>query len=259
MAGWQFWDLTSLDEKHRMTDGAWSVCYSPDGTLVATTHYDPRYIVSIWDASTYKLLSTLPGANFAPHFSPDGQMLVTGYEQVDLWDIANSRDPRPIGTLGDHGYKCAAGFFPKTNRIFAGGATQTAVSIWDATSRSRLAVLETGHSVRCAVVSPDEKLIAIGTMDAAIGLWDLQNYEQVATLKGHGDAVYALDISLDCKTLASGSLDGTVKFWNMATRLLLFTLNDHQSPVVAVKFSPDRQYLVTGSQDGTIFVRRAAY
>jgi WD40 repeat protein len=255
---WQFWALPSLVEMPQIADSAWSVRYSPDGLLIATTHYEPRFIVKIWDASVGELLCRLPGSNFAPYFSPDGKMLVTGYEKIDLWDIANSRDPRPIGTLGDHGYKCEAGFFQKTNRIFAGGATQNALSIWDATSQERLALLETGHPVRCAVVSPDEKLIAIGTMDAAIGLWDLLNYKQVATLKGHGDAVYSLDFTPDGKTLASGSLDGTVKLWNMATRSLLFTLDDHQSPVVAVKFSPDRQYLLTGSQDGTIFVRPAA-
>ena len=271
---WQFWSVPSLAERPRFANAAWSVTYSPDGRLIATTQWDvlppvdgrsgdsakKGFVVRIWDASTRDLLATLRGPRWraAPSFSPDGRRLLTGFYELTLWDIANPRDPREIAQIGDHGDKCKGYFFPKRNLILAGGATQTAASIWDATTGERLAKLETGHNLRCGAISPDERLIAIGTMDTAIQLWDVASQRKVATLKGHGDAVYALDFSPDGKTLASGSQDRTVKLWNVATGSLLLTLDDHHSFVHAVRFSPDGRNLVTGSTDAMIVVRRAS-
>ncbi len=274
---WQFWTVPSLAERPCFTDRAWSAVYSADGRLIATTQWDKPtaeenrseegrsaqgddegFVVRIWDASTGDRLATLPGLHVAPCFSPDGRMLVTGWLEVTLWDVANPRVPQKIGRLGDHGYKCRGRFFPKSNRIASGGVTRTAMEIWDAVNRKRLAILETGHTLRCGAISSDEKWIAIGTMDTAIQLWSVERRQRVATLKGHGDAVYALDFSPDGKTLVSGSQDGTVRMWNVATGSHLMTLDDHTSAIRDVKFSPDGQMLVTGSEDGLIHVRRAS-
>jgi WD40 repeat protein len=183
---------------------------------------------------------------------------MTAWPDIKIWDIANPRAPVLTGTVTGYGFKCGGGFFPKRNWISVGGVTVRHFGFWDAESLKQIGTdMILDHFPRCAAISPDESLIAIGTMGATIELWDVASQRRVAFLKGHGDAVYALDFSPDGRTLASGSLDGTVKLWNVPTRTLLLTLDDHDNQVRAVRFSPDGQYLVTGSVDGTILVRRA--
>jgi WD40 repeat protein/serine/threonine protein kinase len=261
------WSLPSLAERPSFASGIRSVAYAPPEVgLMATTEYlEGAYAVSVRNAKTGKLVRRLDGNHFAPSFSADGRMLVTGYTEVTLWNITNPHAPVKIGTFGDYGHKCGGGFFPKRNWFWAGGVSVTHGEIWDADTKTRLATLPGDQHARCAAVSPDERLMAVGMTSGAIEIWDVSNIglangrpKRIATLEGHDDVIYSLDFSADGRTLASGSSDGTVKLWNVATWLLLLTFDDHGDEVRAVKFSPDGQYLVTGSADGTILIRRAA-
>jgi WD40 repeat protein len=46
-----------------------------------------------------------------------------------------------------------------------------------------------------------------------VKLWDTTTGEEIKTLSGHTNWVYAVSFSPDGKLLASGSFDNTVKLW----------------------------------------------
>jgi WD40 repeat protein len=75
-----------------------------------------------------------------------------------------------------------------------------------------------GHSagVKSVAVSPDSRMIASGSFDQTIKLWDLQQGELKKTLKGHTGTVTSVQFSPD-GILASGSFfpDGTIKLWEV--------------------------------------------
>ncbi|KAF3391820.1 hypothetical protein DPV78_010812 [Talaromyces pinophilus] len=118
------------------------------------------------------------------------------------------------------------------------------------------AVLQTleGHfgSVQAVAFSPNSKLVASGSSDKTVKLWDSATGTLRQTLEGHSDWVQAVAFSPDGKLVASGSSDKTVKLWDLATGTLQQTLKGHSDWVQAVAFSPDGKLVASGSSDKTV-------
>ena len=111
--------------------------------------------------------------------------------------------------------------------------------------------LWTRGNVTSVAFSSDGKILASGSDDNTIRLWNPTTAEHIATLEGHTSSVRSVAFSPDGKTLASGSADNTIRLWNPTTGEHLGTLIGHRADVNAVAFSPDGMSLASGSSDGT--------
>ena len=103
-------------------------------------------------------------------------------------------------------------------------------------------------SVLSVAFSPDGSLLASGSADGLVGLWDTHTEILQATL-GHESPVLSVAFSPDSDLLATGSTDGTARLWDPHVPEHKATLG-HESPVESVAF--DGSTLVTGSQDGRV-------
>ncbi|MGP0025752.1 MAG: AAA family ATPase [Streptosporangiaceae bacterium] len=110
--------------------------------------------------------------------------------------------------------------------------------------------------------SPDGRILAAGSSDHKVWLWNLANPARPTPLgrplNGPTDTVTSVAFSPDGQTLAAGSSDHKVWLWNLAnparptplSRLMTRSAN----VVNSVAFSPHRRILAAGSSDGTVWL-----
>ena len=75
-----------------------------------------------------------------------------------------------------------------------------------------------GHEkfTKSVAFSPDGKILASGSIDETIRLWDVETGTNLRVLVAHEGGVISVVFSPDGKTLASASWDGIVLLWDLA-------------------------------------------
>ena len=105
-----------------------------------------------------------------------------------------------------------------------------------------------GHTNGVMCLQFDDKILATGSYDSTIKIWNAETGEELRTLKGHTDGLRCLHFH--GSILVSGSLDHTIRVWDINTGTCIRTLTGHTGPVVGLTF--EGPYVVSGSADKTI-------
>jgi RNA polymerase sigma factor (sigma-70 family) len=104
-------------------------------------------------------------------------------------------------------------------------------------------------SAEAVAWNPDGSVLASGSRDKTVKLWDVKTGKETTALKGHTDEVDAVAFRPDGKMLASASADETIRLWDAATGKEKAALKGHASGVCAVAWSPDGKVLASGSAE----------
>jgi len=175
--------------------------------------------------------------------------------------IMRTRNGSIVSSFGTR-FICAAAFAPDGQTIVTGHWNN--ITLWDVRSGERLAVLMSpprkadpdgysrdGRYLGAVAVSPDGKLIAAGSDDGELQVWDLGTRKLMYAIPPAWAEVTAVAFSPDSTLIAVGSYqDGTLRLVEGATGKLLSEIQVSMFGVGAVSFSPDGMYLVTPSNGG---------
>ncbi len=269
------------------SSGVWSVKFSPDGSLLASG--SPDQMVKLWDIQTGHLMRTLQGsANWtrAIAWSPDGQILASAhYDQtVRLWDAKRGQ---LTATLQGHTNWVRSVAWSPDGQTLASGSDDQTIKLWDVQTKRLLHTLS-GHKSWVLSVefcpsfnrtTPDEQpaILASGSYDHTVRLWDTSKGQLIRVLQGHASGVWSVKFCpvlfsanqqecsdevagseqqehhvADSLLLVSGSGDNTLKLWQVETGRLLNTLVGHTHRLWSVSVSPNGQLLASSSSDNTI-------
>jgi len=205
--------LRELDEEYG------SMAFSADGKILFTA--GSGNLIKLRDVKSEKTVASFKepaGYTFVLQVSPDGKVLAVG-----------------TGTSS-------------TDRGASG-----AIRLLELPSGNLLTVLK-GHkkTVRSLVFTPDSKILASGSGDKTINLWEVCTYKNIATLPSEGSLVA---ISPAGEYLAVVGSNQTIELRNLSTRKMVARLKGHKSKIQTFAFSPDGKTLASGSSWGDTTIR----
>ena len=218
-----------------------------------------------WDRrESREVMSYQPhGAILSVDYSSSGNRIVTtgSDRSIKVWrrNPASEHWLSESKMIGEHrGAILVAKFVPNTDdRVIVSGGDDGRTIIWKLTGeqlRWEIAGELTGHTgpVHAVAVSPDGKLIATGSEDQTLRLWDREATTQIKQFELHRGAILSVAFSADSRRLISGGGDNLAIVWDIASGRKTMSLVGHSAAVNAVAFSPDGWRALTGSQDNTI-------
>ncbi|KAF7731707.1 hypothetical protein EC973_008879 [Apophysomyces ossiformis] len=108
-------------------------------------------------------------------------------------------------------------------------------------------------SIYALAINPTGTIIATGSPEKVVRLWDTRSGKRIGKLTGHTDNIRALLISDDGKVILSGSSDSTIKLWSVKSQRCLTTYETHPDSVWALYSDhPDLKTFYAGSRDGLV-------
>jgi WD40 repeat protein len=143
-------------------------------------------------------------------FSPDGKRSTAMYGDgsVGIWDgVFETEQP---------GHASVGGGTPSDVLLFSPDGKQTARSFVGGVIRvstGNVGFSLSGKPALSAAFSPDGRIIAAGTTEGTVEIWDLYSKQELLTLRGHTGQVTSVAFAPDGRTLATVSNDGTLRLW----------------------------------------------
>ncbi|MBD2777123.1 eIF2A-related protein [Iningainema tapete] len=195
-------------------------------------------------------------------FSPDSKMLASASNDgtIKLWSL----EGKQLNTLKHNRAVFSVSFSPNPSTpqisggeggLLASAGADDTIKLWRMVDGKELRTIKNSRALRVSF-SPDGKLLAAGTANGTIKLWNEDGLE-LRTLKHSPAPVLSVSFSPNGKMLASGSNDGTIKLWNQDGKELK-TLKGHSGQVGSISFSPDGKLLASGSYDKTVKLWKTA-
>ncbi|KIM89716.1 hypothetical protein PILCRDRAFT_2026 [Piloderma croceum F 1598] len=264
-----------------------SICFSPDGLLIASGGMDNKVqvwdtvsgleiltaleghedcvlsTICVWDAMTgMALFSRIQGHDgdvTSVAFSPDGtQTVSTSLDKtVRFWDPNTGENVAPFQR--EHADQVLSVAYSPDGAWVA--SCSKVICVWDTMTGVQIIPPLDGHKgyIMSIAFSPNGKHLASGSFDKTVRVWDILIGAEILPPFHHNAGIREVAYSPDGTRVTSASLDHTVRVWDTTKPLDAVPMQPgHKDHISALTFSEDEAYVATGSWDQTVRLWNAA-
>lgn len=184
---------------------------------------------------------------------PDGQHMVTGSadRMLRLWDLKDRTVLKKI--VGHRGRVRAVAVTASQDRQLIASADNGEVIFWDRDKDEALTPAIKAHStyIRSLDFSPDGMMLATGSMDHTVKLWNTETWQQQGNSINCDAEVYSVRYSPSGELLAIAT-NSDIQIWNLlGTRNRIAHFKDHMNKLyvgttLPLAWIPDGTRLLSG-------------
>lgn len=181
---------------------------------------------------------------------------------VILWTLLpNTNVVQQLCKVEGHTHAVSAVATSQINSaVFASGSEDCTIKVWTVkkmkkegiVTNIRFTVLAHQKIINCITISPNDKLVATGSLDKTAKLWDITNGKQIKTFTGHKRGIWSTQFSPTDQVLATASGDATVKLWGLMDGTCLKTLEGHDGSVLKLIFVAKGTQIISSGSDGLL-------
>lgn len=169
-----------------------------------------------------------------------------------------------LSTLRSHKdyAKCLA--YAKDREIVASAGYDRMIYLWDIQALTMLTATKntvttkpldgSKNSIYSLAINQTGTLVASGSTEKKIRLWDPRSRQKLLKLRGHTDNVRSLVFSKDGSFLLSASSDGTIRLWSVPQQRCISIIRVHDEGVWTLQANEAFNAVYSGGKDGKIFV-----
>ena len=215
------WDLKSGKRIRDLalknfTDWVECLAFSPREMVLASG--SRLGFLDLWEISSYEFIHNFPRQEseiWSLSFSKDGQLIATGSQDrfIRIWGVKEKKLLRIIQTEALRTLNLAISPDGKTlASVLSYGNTSTGnLTIWDIDNGQELMTLS--ENITDVDFSINGELIAASGVNGYIKIFEVANWQELYSLKGHESSIRDIVFSSDGLFLISGGVDGKIILW----------------------------------------------
>ena len=228
------------------------VALSSDDRMLASAS---QGALKIWNVRTQSCIRTLDcGYAICAAFLPGDKIVVLGTREgtLEVFDIASST---LLHIIKAHEKEVWALQVSPDGKSLVTGSADSSAKFWEfkvvqeevlGTTRKvpkltlvHTRTLKVADDILAVRFSPDNRLLALSTLDHTVKVFFLDSLKLYLTLYGHKLPVLSIDISYDSKLIVTSSADKNVRIWGLDFGDCHKAFFAHQDSILSVSFVPN--------------------
>jgi U3 small nucleolar RNA-associated protein 12 len=228
------------------------IALSSDDRMLASAS---QGALKIWNVRTQSCIRTLDcGYALCAAFLPGDKIVVLGtrHGTLEVFDIASST---LLHTIKAHEKDIWSLQVSPDGKSLVTGSADSSAKFWEfkvvqeevlgtVRKTSKLTLIHTrtlkvADDILAVHFSPDNRLLALSTLDHTVKIFFLDSLKLYLTLYGHKLPVLSIDISYDSKLIVTSSADKNVRVWGLDFGDCHKAFFAHQDSILSVSFVPN--------------------